>query len=99
MVKKKKLGFCEGCIPTGLEEGTVEEKRPREGRLARNLEAPPPPPPAAGFEESDNGAATAAEDPSMARAVLLLEVPPGPGLIFIWTPTDIRYRRVKESYL
>lgn len=25
---------------TGLEERTVEEKRPREGRLERNLEAP-----------------------------------------------------------
>ena len=89
--KKKKLGFCEGCIPTGLEEGTVEEKRPREGRLARNLEAPPPPP-AVGFEESDNGAATAAEDPSMARAVLLLEVSPGPELILFAHQRYTRYR-------
>lgn len=38
--KKKKQGF-RGCEITRLEERTVEEKLPREGRFARNLEAPP----------------------------------------------------------
>lgn len=44
---------------TGLEERTVEEKRPREGRLARYFDAPPP---AAGGFESEG----AAEEPAMA---------------------------------
>ena len=34
---------------TGFEEGTVEEKKPREGRSPRNLEAPWP-------EEEEEGA-------------------------------------------
>lgn len=44
---------------TGLEERTVEEKRPRDGRLARYFDAPPP---AAGGFESEGGA----EEPAMA---------------------------------
>ena len=45
---KKKLKGLESLerVFTGLEEITVEEKRPREGRPARNLEAPG----AVGFE-------------------------------------------------
>jgi hypothetical protein len=47
---------------TGFEEMTVEEKRPREGRSARNLEAPE----AVGWLESDGWED---EEPSMALDV------------------------------
>lgn len=39
-IEKRKISKKSRRNITGFEEGTVEEKKPREGRSPRNLEAP-----------------------------------------------------------